>query len=97
MSNKTLQMSKEMHDDPRTFLVEVTQTKTFRVTVGGPNGSIRLDGEEDEEAAADMVDEHAHLHEVMLPIHIKLDYSDTTIEEVREIIDSKPLAASLAD
>jgi hypothetical protein len=78
-----------MSDQPRVFLVEVSYEKTFRVTIGGPNGTIRLEGEDDADAAEAVVHDYGHLGEAMMPPYITIDGSDYTVETVREVIDAK--------
>ena len=77
-----------MPDAARTFIVEVTIEKRFRVVVGG-DGSARIEGENDEDAAAAIVDDYGSLGEAQMPPYITVEQVDQTIETVREVVDAK--------
>lgn len=78
-----------MSDAPRTFLVEVIHTKTYRVIVGGPNGSVRIEEDEsDEDAVEALVNDHVHLPEFMLPLGMAIEAADTEIESIKEIVNA---------
>ena len=72
----------------RTFIVEVTIEKRFSVVIGG-DGSARIEGENDEDAAAAIVDEYGSLGEAQMPPYITVEDINQTIEMVREIVDAK--------
>lgn len=72
----------------RTFIVEVTIAKRFRVVVGG-DGSARIEGEDDERAAEAIVDDYGSLGEAQMPPYITVEDANLTIETVREIVDAR--------
>lgn len=81
-----------MSDTPRTFIVEVTVEKRFRVVIGGPKGSARIEGEADEDAAEAIVTDYGNLGEAQMPPYIALEDADQIIETVREIQEAAALA-----
>ena len=73
---------------PRAFIVEVIIEKRFRVVVGG-DGSARIEGEDDEDAAEAIVDDYGSLGEAQMPPYITVEYVNQTLETIREIVDAK--------
>lgn len=72
----------------RTFIVEVTHTKIYRVVVGGDTGSARIDDEQDEDAVEALVNDHVHLPEFMLPRGITIERADWDIDSIKEVVDA---------
>lgn len=74
----------------RTFIVEVTIEKRFRVVIGG-DGSARIEGEDDEAAAEAIVDDYGMLGDAQMPPYIACEQADQTIEAIREVVDAEPV------
>lgn len=71
----------------RTFIVEVTIEKRFRIIIGG-DGSARIEGEDDADAAKAIVDDYGSLCEAQMPPYITVEEINLIIETIREIVDA---------
>lgn len=74
--------------EARTFVVEVIHTKIYRVIVGGPDGSVRIDGEPDEDAAEALVNDYVHLPDFMLPRGLTIEQADCDIDSIKEVVEA---------
>lgn len=74
--------------EARTFIVEVIHTKIYKVIVGGPNGSVRLEDEQDKDAVEALVNDYVHLPEFMLPRGVTIERADCDIESIKEVVEA---------